>query len=133
MTALTATITAGHGAPVGVPAGRPARTRHLVSVPTGDAVSPSTKGELRLTRRGRLMITLTVLAVASVAGAGVAFGGPAAAPEEVTVEAGQTLTSIAAVEMAGVPTDDAIASIQRANDLSTSHVHAGQTLVIPTR
>lgn len=128
MTALTVT----HGAPVGVPAARPARTRHLVSVPTGDTVSSQAKGAVRLTRRGRLAMTLSTLALASVAGAGVAFGGPAAAPEPVTVESGQTLTSIAALEMSGVPTDDAIAQIRQANDLATSHVHAGQTLVIPT-
>ncbi|WEV78606.1 LysM peptidoglycan-binding domain-containing protein [Janibacter cremeus] len=128
MTALTVT----HGAPVGAPAVRPTRTRHLHSVPTGDAVAAPAKGAVRLTRRGRLTMTLTTLAVASVAGAGMAFGGPAATPQEVTVEQGQTLTSIAAVEMTGVPTDDAIAQIRQANDLATSHVHAGQTLVIPT-
>ncbi|NYF97072.1 LysM peptidoglycan-binding domain-containing protein [Janibacter cremeus] len=127
MTALTVT----HGAPVGVPAARPARTRHLVSVPTGEAAPTATKGAVRLTRRGRLTMTVATLALASVAGAGVAFGGQAAAPEQVTVETGQTLTSIAALEMSGVPTDDAITRIRQANDLSTSHVHAGQTLLIP--
>ncbi|WP_338751539.1 LysM peptidoglycan-binding domain-containing protein [Janibacter alittae] len=127
MTALTVT----HGAPTGVPASRPARTRHLVSVPTGEAVTAPTKGAVRLTRRGRLTMTLSTLALASVTGAGVAFGGGAAAPEQVTVEAGQTLTAIAAAEMTGVPTDDAISAIRQANDLATSHVHAGQTLVIP--
>lgn len=131
MTALTATLTATHGAPAGVPAARPARTRHLHSVPTGDAVGIPAKGAVRLTRRGRLTMTLSTLAVASVAGAGMAFGGPTVTAEEVTVEPGQTLTSIAALEMVGVPTDDAIAQIRQANDLATSHVHAGQTLVIP--
>lgn len=127
MTALTVT----HGAPAGVPAVRPARSRHLHSVPTGDAVDAQAKGAVRLTRRGRLTMTLTMLALASVAGAGMAVGGPAATPQEVTVEQGQTLTSIATLEMTGVPTDDAIAQIRQANDLATSHVHAGQTLVIP--
>ena len=126
MTALTAT----HTAPVRV--ARPARARHLVSVPTGDAVPTPTKGELHLTRRGRLAITLGTLALATVTGAGIAFGGTAATPDEVVVEPGQTLTSIAAVELPGMATDAAIAEIRSANQLSTSHIHAGQTLVIPT-
>jgi len=129
MTALTA---ARHhvGSPVGAPA-RPARARHLVSVPTGEAVPEGAKGGLRLTRRGRLAMTTTV-AVASVAGAGLALAGPAAAPQEVTVEPGQTLGSIARAEMSGVPTGEAVTQLQLANGLSSTHVHAGQTLTIPT-
>lgn len=130
MTALTAAP--GHGSPIGVPAARPSRARHLVSVPTGGAVSGRAKGGLRLTRRGRLAMTTTTLAVATVAGAGMAFGGPAASAPEVTVERGQTLSSIAEAEMAGVPTREAVTRIQVANDLPSSHVHVGQTLTIPT-
>lgn len=129
MTALTATP--GHGSPIGAPAARPARSRHLVSVPTGDAVPERTAGGLRITRRGRLALTLTTLAAASIASAGIAVGGPAAAAPEVTVEEGQTLSSIAEAEMADVPTREAVAQIQMANGLSSSHVHAGQTLTIP--
>ena len=87
---------------------------------------------LRITRRGRLAMTTTTLAVASIAGAGMAFGGPGADAPEVTVERGQTLSSIAEAEMAGVPTHEAVTQIQVANDLTSSHVHVGQTLTIPT-
>lgn len=132
MTALTATQ-AHVGSTLGVPAARPARTRHLVSVPTGDAVVAAPKPALRLTRRGRLAITIAAVALASATGVGVAFGGQGVATEQVTVEPGQTLTSIAEAEMAGVPTREAIAQIQIANNLASSHVHAGQTLVIPVR
>ena len=52
--------------------------------------------------------------------------------ETVTVERGQTLSSIAEAEMAGVPTHEAVTQIQVANDLTSSHVHVGQTLTIPT-
>lgn len=130
MTALTATP--GHGSPISAPGARPVRSRHLVSVPTGETVPERAKGGLRITRRGRLALTLTTLAAATVASAGIAVGGPAMATPEVTVQEGQTLTSIAEAEMADVPTREAVAQIQLANGLSSSHVHAGQTLTIPT-
>lgn len=131
MTALTA-ARSHVGSPIGAPAARPARTRHLVSVPTGESIAAQAKGGLRLTRRGRLAMTTTTLAVATVAGAGMALGGPASAAQEVTVERGQTLGSIAEAEMGGVPTREAVTQIQLANGLSSSHVHMGQTLTIPT-
>lgn len=131
MTALTAAR--HHVGSIGAPAVRPARSRHLVSVPTGEAVSERAKGGLRLTRRGRLAMTMTTLAVATVAVAGMAFGGPAATPQQVTVEQGQTLGSIAEAELAGVPTREAVTQLQLANGLTSTHVHAGQTLTIPTR
>lgn len=126
MTALTA-------APVHIDVrpGAPARSRHLVSVPTGDAVADRAPASLRLTRRGRLAITTTTVLVASIAGATMAFGGPATTPQTVTVEPGQTLGQIAATELSDVPTREAVTRIQLANDLSSSHVHAGQTLTIP--
>lgn len=107
------------------------RSPHLVSVPTGDAVSDRAREGLQITRRGRLAITTATLLVAGVAGASLALGGPAAAPQEVTVEPGQTLSQIAESELAGVSTASAVARIQAANGLPTSHVHAGQMLVIP--
>ena len=48
-----------------------------------------------------------------------------------TVEPGQTLSEIATTELAGLPTAEAVTRIQVANNLSTTHVHAGQTLTIP--
>lgn len=130
MTALTA-APGSTGSSLGAPKARPARSRHLVSVPTGEAVAATPADGLRMTRRGRLAITTTTLLAAGVAGAGLALAGPAAGPEEVTVEQGQTLGQIAEAEMAGVPTGEAVTRIQLVNDLSSSHVHAGQTLTIP--
>ena len=124
MTALTAT-------PIRIDV--PARSRHLVSMPTGDAVVARPTPRTRLTRRGRRAISTSVLAVASIAGATFAFAGPAAAPQEITVEPGQTLSQIASSELGGVPTAEAVAQLQIANGLSTNHIPAGQTLTIPTR
>ena len=120
-------------APVRVPA-RPARPR-LRLVPTGDAVPTRTAGPVRLTRAGRLAITLTV-AAALLALAFVAFGGGASGAATVidhatTVAEGQTLSQIAATELPTLPVGEAVAQIQLANNLASAHVHAGQVLVIP--
>ncbi|MBA4083541.1 MAG: peptidoglycan-binding protein [Kytococcus sp.] len=125
MTALTAAPAPPRGA-------RPARSRHLVSVPTGDAALAHPATRLRMTRRGRLAVTTSMLLVASVAGAAMAFGGPATQPEQVTVRSGQTLGQIAAAELPELPVQQGVARLQVANGLSTSYVHAGQTLTIPT-
>ena len=74
--------------------------RHLTLVPTGDEVAT---GGLQLTRRGRLAITLVVLAlavIAAVVGVNRAFAAPAAAAPlaTVTVASGDTLSAIAARE-----------------------------------
>ena len=70
---------------------------------------------------------LLVLAVGSLAGAVM----PAAPNESVVVQAGQTLSQIAASELPELPLDRAIVQLQLANDLNTLQVAAGQTLVIP--
>lgn len=89
---------------------------------------------LRITRRGRLAMTGTVtlvlvLALASVLGT----WGPASASSAMVVEPGMTLSQIAAEELPGVPLSQAITDIQRANNLSTTSIAVGQTLVIPGR
>ena len=59
--------------------------RHLTLVPTGDEVAT---GGLQLTRRGRLALTLVVLAlavIAAVVGVNRAFAAPAAAAPLATV------------------------------------------------
>lgn len=128
------TATALSAAPA--PARAPERRRHLTSVPTGAEVRlRPTSGRpttLRMTRRGRLVVT------GLVAGAGLALGvtvlpaGAAPAGAEVTVESGQTLSEIAAVHLPDMPMDDAVTAIVVANQLQTAQVHAGQELVIPT-
>lgn len=123
-----------NAAPAHVP-GRPSRPR-LVLVPTGETVPAPVASPLRLTRSGRLAITLTV-ASALVALALLIFGGSggaATAPagdHATTVRAGQTLSQIAVEQLPGLPVAEAVAQIQVANNLSSAHVHAGQSLLIP--
>ena len=118
-------------APVRVPV-RPARPR-LVSVPTGAEVAAVPATPLRLTRAARLAVTLTVV-VAAVALAIALFTGGASATvidHSTTVQPGQTLSEIAVRELPQLPMTEAVVQLQVANDLTSSNVHAGQTLLIP--
>lgn len=94
--------------------------------------------QLRLTRRGRLVVFLTALLVAMVLG--VLWGGGSVATERpgaaeptlvVQVEPGDTLYDIAA----RVTTDGDVAAmveeIEDLNRLDTSVVYAGQKLRVP--
>jgi len=113
---------------------------HLVLLPTGrDAVraarvARASEPPLRLTRLGRLVVALLVAAAVAVFGVGLAgqLATAGSAPRAVTVVSGDTLSEIAARELPGLPISDGIIEIQLANSLSTSQVHAGQTLLIPT-
>ncbi|UJH71376.1 LysM peptidoglycan-binding domain-containing protein [Ornithinimicrobium sp. INDO-MA30-4] len=90
-------------------------------------------GRMRLTRRGRLSITIasTVSAVVLAAGMVLSGGAANATTEEVVVQPGQTLSQIAAAELPDTRLDMAIVDIQLANNMSTDQVRSGQTLVIP--
>jgi hypothetical protein len=124
------------------PARRPRSERHLRLVRSGEElreggrpVAPSSRREatLRLTRRGRLAVTGAITALLVVTAGGLAGAVMAdTEPAVVTVEPGQTLSEIAATTLSGLPLDRAIVEIQIANNLSTSQVQAGQTLVIPS-
>ena len=111
---------------------RPTRP-HLVAVPCGDEVAPRSAQPLRLTRAGRLTITLSVLAVL-VAVAIALLPTPSSATvidHSTTVRQGQTLSEVAAQQLPQLPIADAVARIQVANNLTTNQVHAGQALLIP--
>ena len=122
-------------APLRVPV-RPARPR-LVAVPCGPQaqeqapVAPSTS--LRLTRAGRLAITATVAAVVLLLAVTMFSGGASATviDHSTTETSGQTLSDIAVRELPQLPVADAVARLQVANDLTSSNIHAGQTLLIP--
>ena len=119
-------------APVRVPA-RPARPQ-LVSMPCGDQVVTRRPAPLKLTRAGRLAITLAVLLTA-LAIAVAAFSGDASASgidHSTSVRSGQTLSEVAAEQLPALPIADAIARIQVANNLTSTDVHAGQDLLIPS-
>lgn len=130
MSAAAATTITRHVGGARAPRAGVRPARHLVSVPTGDAVPT----HLRITRRGRLALTTLAAATLVATGVGVADAG-GASPEPVTVSVtqGETLGEIAARHMPGVPTSTAVAQLRSANGLSTPFVHSGQELVIPTR
>jgi LysM repeat protein len=113
------------------------RRAHLVLVPTGrDAVRAArvTQPPLRLTRLGRLVVTLLIATAVAVLGVGLAgqLATASSAPRPVTVQSGDTLSEIAARELPGLSIADAVIEIQLANGLSSSQVDAGQTLLVPT-
>ncbi len=117
-----------------VPRPRP----QLVLVPTGrDAVRAARADQppLRLTRFGRLVVTLLVSSVLVALGVGFAgqFASATDAPRSITVQSGQTQSGIAARELPDLPVSDGVVELQLANSLSTSMIHAGQRLVIPAR
>lgn len=98
-----------------------------------DVADPSFLPSLRLTRRGRALLSValavTVLLVApAVCGASsVASVGA----RTVVVEPRQTLSHVAARELPALPLGTAVAELQLANRLNTTHVHAGQVLRVP--
>jgi LysM repeat protein len=88
----------------------------------------------RRVRNGRLALVLTVAVVAAVVlASSLARAGATGRPDGrvVTVQAGQTLSHVAARELPQLPIGTAVAEIQLANRLNTTQVHAGQQLVIP--
>jgi LysM repeat protein len=109
----------------------PTRPR-LQLVPTGPDVQAG-QGVVRLNRRGRLVRTVGAVALAGALGWTVtsAMAGAASSAHTVTVEAGQTLSAVAARELPDLPAREGVARLQLANGLSSSDVHAGQVLQIP--
>lgn len=117
---------------------RPSARPHLVSVPTGrDAArtAHSTLPPMRLTRFGRLVVAVLIAAVISVLAVGLAgqLASASGEPRVVTVQSGQTLSGIAARELPSLSIADGVVELQIANALSTTQIHTGQQLVIPTR
>jgi hypothetical protein len=114
--------------------GRP----HLVLVPTGrEAVRAARAAQqppLRLTPFGRVVLAL--LAAVALALLLSVFAGSLASASgearEVTVRAGQTLSGIAAEHLPQLPIRDAVVELQIFNGLSSSNIHVGQTLRIPS-
>jgi len=100
-------------------------------VPTGRDVRPT---HLRLSRRGRLAVTLVVVAAVLALTIVVAAGSGAAEPVvqgTATVSAGQTLSEVAAQQLPGLPVPDGVARLQLVNHLTSTQIHAGQILLLP--
>ena len=122
--------------PALAPVHTPSRTASpgLRLVGPGERVSAPTRPAIRLSRRGRLLITLTVAAAALSLTAVLTTSVSAASPEidhATTVSAGQTLSEVAVAQLPSLPVKEAVARIQLVNGLNTSQVHAGQSLLIP--
>jgi Tfp pilus assembly protein FimV len=133
----TVTVSAGLHAP--------RRTASYRTAPRGPVASSAPAGRVRLTRRGRLLLSGAVLlvAVCALVLAGVMTGGvPASAGSEpgqaatavrVTVRPGDTLWAIALREAPGVDPRATVAAILDLNALESSAVEAGSVLLLPAR
>jgi len=106
--------------------------RHLQLVPPGVEVAADHRGA-RLTRRGRLTVTMFV--VAALVAVGLMFSAstsPSLRIDHTTsVRSGQTLSEVAVEQLPSLPISQAVTQIQIVNDLDSLHVHAGQLLRIP--
>jgi hypothetical protein len=103
------------------------------------ASTHSSSAVLRLTRRGRILLVLVLMALLVIAGFTLGRGSSLAAGRShlaahhsVVVEPGETLWSVA-VRIA--PHQDprlVVADIEALNHLPSTNVEAGQQLVVPT-
>ena len=110
-----------------------ARPRLRLATPGERALAPA-RPAIRISRRGRLIITLMVAAVVLSLTAALATSVSAAGPQidhATRVSVGQTLSDVAATQLPSLPVNEAVARIQLANRLNTAQVHAGQLLQIP--
>lgn len=109
--------------------------------PVGARVVRPAGGGLRLTRRGRLLAAAATLLIAVLTLIGIASRVgpltdaspvPASAPAQVVVAPGETLWSIAErVAPQGDPRT-VISQLRKLNNLPTTDVHPGQTLLLHT-
>jgi LysM repeat protein len=104
------------------------------------ATSGAQLTRLRITRRGRAVVTglVTAPVVAIVLALALSGGEATATPGQtelpvVTVEAGQTLWHLAESVAPGANPADLIADIISLNGLESAAVMPGQTLIIPER
>ncbi|WP_081863784.1 LysM peptidoglycan-binding domain-containing protein [Mycetocola saprophilus] len=116
-----------------------------LAAPAGVAASAAKarpSGKLRLTRRGRIVITtlvalplvIALLVVGLSAGGAVASSTPSDASfHYVTVESGDTLWQLAVSLDPSADPRDVIAEIRDLNQLQGSGLEAGQRLAIPLR
>ena len=100
---------------------------------------PSAQPRLRLTKRGRVVFTSLaavpvvagVMLLALNGGGATATSSSGAELEEVTVQAGQSLWSLAEDIAPGVDPRDVVSDILSVNQLPTGSVQAGQRLMLP--
>ena len=119
------------------------RRAHLRLVSTGEmgalesgvrSVDRGGRAHVRLTRRGRLAITVLVTAAVVTLAVTLSSGAFASVPtiqRTVTVSAGQTLSEVAVVQLPQLSVHQGVNELQLANNLTSQDVHAGQVLRIP--
>ena len=98
-----------------------------------------TTGRLRVTRRGRLLLTavvaLLLLVALSIGRAGsqaATVTGTGPGLQQTIVQPGDTLWSVAQRIAPDNDPREVVAQIRRINDLSTSGLQVGQQLLLPT-
>ncbi|GAA1701090.1 hypothetical protein GCM10009792_21660 [Microcella alkalica] len=111
----------------------------MTATAPAEIAAPRTR--LRITRRGRMVLTGLAAAPLVVGIFATALGGAAATatsssaanavPASITVEAGQSLWQIAAVVAPDANPADVVADIIAVNDLPGGAVEPGQLLVLP--
>ncbi len=113
------------------------RTAYCAARPQRDI---ATTDRLRLTRRGRLVLSLASLIGVASAFVGLAApviadqpGGPPPATRSVVVGPGDTLWEIARAAAPQADTRDVVAHIRRLNGLASGSVAIGDELDVPTR
>ena len=103
------------------------------------SVTRQVQGELRLTRRGRLVLLALILA--SLMAAGLALGassaatdtrGPAQPTPTVVVQEGDTLWGIAAQVAEPGEVREAVHELEELNALSGPELTEGQRIAVPT-
>ncbi|MFY1690920.1 LysM peptidoglycan-binding domain-containing protein [Plantactinospora sp. WMMB782] len=105
--------------------------------PTGYPRASGGAGRLRLTRRGRLVVTvlllLLVAGLAAVLSPASRAADPARPAETAVVLPGDTLWSVAERHRPGGRPFAVIDEIRRLNGLEDHTVHPGQRLILPAR
>ena len=101
----------------------------------------ATSSTLRLTRRGRLVLVLALVALLLTAfslgsqatqAADVAGQGAVPQVEQTTVQPGESLWSVAQRIAPDNDPREVVAQIRRLNGLTTSQLQVGQHLLLPT-
>ena len=114
----------------------------MSAIAYGPAVTtaPVAMTRLRLTRRGRAVIAILVSLPLVIALLSMALNGGGATAtsgdtglETITVEAGESLWSVAAAIAPEASTADVVADLIAVNELSSAELIPGQVLIVPTR
>lgn len=123
----------------------------VLSFPTASnfpvaSARPAAQPRLRITRRGRLVVTLLVALVVAAVALGLGLGAPTAEAsgsagagsaastlETYVVDGGQSLWDIAAEVAPQADPREFAAEVKKVNRLASSVLQPGQELLIPAR